>query len=66
MSFWEHGKKTGRGIAMIFVLGITGSLSIIMALNDPTVIQDMAERWLLVLGPILAWYFSTKSPNDTP
>ncbi len=55
MSWLEHSKKMGRISALIIILAIAGTLSILEATKHPDSIKDMVHEWLLVLGPRMAW-----------
>ncbi len=65
MGIWEHSKKAGRIVALIIVLVISGTLSVIMAWNDPTSVGELINKWLIVLGTITAFYFGQKQA-ETP
>ncbi len=58
MGFFEHSKKAGRIVALISAIIITGTLSIMAGFNDPDNVKILVEKWLLVMGPILGYYFS--------
>ncbi len=60
MGFLEHSKKAGRIVSLIIVLVISGTLSVIMAINDPIAISEIINKWLIVLSGITAFYFGTK------
>ena len=60
MGFFEHSKKAGRFAALVIVLIIAGALSMIMAVNDPLTIEELVNKWLIVLSSILAYYLGSK------
>lgn len=69
MGFFEHSKKAGRIIALCSIIIIAGTLSIMVACKAPpnqvvTAIVDLIKSWLLVLGPMIGFYFGLKLSTD--
>ncbi len=65
MGFFENSKKAGRIGALISVIVIAGTLSIIEACNTPASILPLVEKWLLVAGPMFGFYFAGTQVQPT-
>ncbi len=63
MGFFEHSKKAGRFTALVFAFVITGTLSIMLAIKDPTAIADLIHTWMGVLFVCTGFYFATKTSD---
>ncbi len=57
-AFFENSRQAGRIVALISVLIICGTLSIMSIVHNPDTTGDLVEKWLYVLGPISAFYFA--------
>ncbi len=54
----EHSTKAGRITALIMVLMIAGSLSIMQCLEDPTEIDKTIDGWMDLVIMVFAFYFA--------
>ena len=55
----EHSKKIGRILALLIILGVAGSISIITALNDPVSAKELIDDWLKLAGIAITFYYLT-------
>ncbi len=65
MGFFEHSKKAGRMAIAAIVLSICGALSIIQGIDDPKTIPDTLDKWFVVLGMVVAFYYAAKQIENS-
>lgn len=58
MNFFEHSKKVGRILALIITLIIAGTLSVMVAANNPDEAAELVNKWLILLGSMASFYFA--------
>lgn len=59
MNFLEHSKKIGRILALIIILGVAGTISIILSLKDPASSVNLVDDWLKLACVAVTFYFLT-------
>lgn len=59
MNIFEHSKKIGRISALIIILGVAGTLSIISSIKDPASSANLVDDWLKLAGIAVTFYFLT-------
>ncbi len=59
MSFLEHSRKIGRISALIIVLAVAATISIIAVATDTTKIDTILDDWLKLAGIAMTFYFLT-------
>ncbi len=59
-------KKLARLGGMFAVLGIMGTIDIIATLESPTVdtAKALGEKWAIILGVIITFYYKLESEKD--
>lgn len=53
----ENSKKIGRILALSIILCVSGIISIIGVVADPTTAKDVLQDWLKLAGIALTFYF---------
>jgi len=59
MSFLEHSRKVGRISALIIVLTVAATISIIAVTKDTAKIDTILDDWLKLAGIAMTFYFLT-------
>ncbi len=66
MGFFEHSRKAGRMAIAAIVLTICGTLSIIQGIDDPKTIPTILDKWFVILGMVVAFYYAGKQAEPSP
>ncbi len=59
MNIFEHSKKIGRITALIIILGVAGTISIISAIKNPASAANLVDDWLKLACGTVTFYFLT-------
>ena len=61
-SLMAETKKIGRILALIIVLGVTGGLSIMMAVSGTADMSVLLDKWMSIAIIAVMFYFTTAKP----